>query len=107
MDFDHLQKKAYAVAFDKGWWDGDQDDAVRQHFLKIHEETVEADRCWRCGERDAVTVNGKPCGLPAELADVVMVAMNVAERMGIDLEAQILRKLKYNAGRPYRHGDAA
>ena len=104
LDFEMLQKQAYDIAFTHGWWDGTQDDAVRQHLLKLHEEAVEAHRAWRSGESAPAAGNGKPCGLPSELADVVIVAMNIAERLGIDLEAEILRKHKYNAGRPYRHG---
>lgn len=46
----------------------------------------------------------KPEGVPSELADVVIRALDAADAWGIDLEAMIAEKLEYNAQRGFRHG---
>ena len=47
----------------------------------------------------------KPEGFPSELADVVIRALDIASRWGIDLEGAIREKIAYNATRGVRHGD--
>ena len=46
----------------------------------------------------------KPEGVPSELADVVIRALDFADKYSIDLEAMIEEKLTYNQSRGYRHG---
>lgn len=46
----------------------------------------------------------KPEGVPSELADIVIRAMDIAEFYGIDLGRAILEKMEYNQARPYKHG---
>lgn len=48
--------------------------------------------------------HGKPEGIPAELADVIIRCFDMADYYGIDLEAVILEKHEFNKGRPYKHG---
>jgi NTP pyrophosphatase (non-canonical NTP hydrolase) len=49
----------------------------------------------------------KPEGVPSELADVVIRALDFAETWGIDLESIIAEKVEYNATRGHRHGGKA
>lgn len=65
-------------------------------------EAIEEVRAGRFGEWRGE--NGKPEGLPAELADVVIRCFDLAEGLGIDLAGAIERKHAYNASRPARHG---
>ena len=65
-------------------------------------EAIEAVRLGEYAER--VGEGGKPEGLPAELADVVIRCLDVAGGLGIDLAAAIERKHAHNAKRPARHG---
>lgn len=48
--------------------------------------------------------DGKPEGIPAELADVVIRCFDMADYYGIDLESAIIEKHYYNKSRPYKHG---
>jgi NTP pyrophosphatase (non-canonical NTP hydrolase) len=48
--------------------------------------------------------DGKPEGIPSELADVVIRCFDMADYYGIDLESAILEKFEFNKTRPYKHG---
>ena len=52
-------------------------------------------------------VVAKPEGVPSELADVVIRALDAAGAWGIDLETVIEEKLAYNVTRGHRHGGKA
>lgn len=49
-------------------------------------------------------VTFKPEGLRSELADIVIRAMDMADKRGWDLDGDIEEKLDYNETRGYRHG---
>jgi len=46
----------------------------------------------------------KPEGFGSELADIVIRVFDLAEDLGIDLAAEIKRKMLFNESRAYRHG---
>jgi hypothetical protein len=46
----------------------------------------------------------KPAGIPSEIADVLIRAFHFAGKHGIDLDAAVAEKMRYNATRPYKHG---
>ena len=46
----------------------------------------------------------KPEGVAIELADAVIRIADLCGHMGIDLESAIVLKMKYNEGRPFKHG---
>lgn len=46
----------------------------------------------------------KPCGIPSELADIIIRVRDLAGRENIDLERAVEEKLAYNESRPFRHG---
>lgn len=47
--------------------------------------------------------NGKPEGVPSELADAVIRCFDMADYYGIDLEKAIIEKAESNKSRPYKH----
>lgn len=51
--------------------------------------------------------DGKPEGLPSELADIAIRVFDLAGAMGIDLQGAIVEKMAFNATRPHRHGGRA
>lgn len=48
--------------------------------------------------------NGKPEGVAAELADVVIRCGDLAQGLGVDLQNAIVEKMNFNEGRPEMHG---
>lgn len=49
-------------------------------------------------------IQGKPEGIPIELADVIIRVLDFCGYAGIDIDAAISQKHEYNKNRPYRHG---
>ena len=45
--------------------------------------------------------DGKPEGIPSEIADIILICMVMADQYGIDLEAAMIEKHTYNETRPY------
>jgi NTP pyrophosphatase (non-canonical NTP hydrolase) len=109
MSIRDLQIEVQANAITKGWYDVPT--SVGEQLALLHcevsEATEEARRHETKLEYTEMVVGEtilKPCGFGIELADVVLKALEIAAREGIDLEEQIARKHAYNKTRPYRHG---
>lgn len=46
----------------------------------------------------------KPCGVPSEMADVIIRVLHFCGKHGIDVEKAVEEKMAYNDSRPYKHG---
>lgn len=100
-----LSKEVHATAKKKGWWN------TRVDFLKglmlVVTELAEAAEKFRQHwdlKKIIIGDNGKPRGVPIEMADVVIRIMDLCEGYGIPLAKAIEMKIEYNKTRPYRHG---
>ena len=63
--------------------------------------------CDRVGQPGAEGADGpcKPEGIAVELADVLLRTLDLMAALGVDVDAVVMAKHKYNLGREYRHGD--
>lgn len=99
-----LVKLAYKNAVDKGWWETER--SFGELIALIHSELSEALEDYRSGH----DVNSiwheaeKPCGIPIELADVIIRIFDLCGKYEIDLEEAIVRKMLFNSTREKRHG---
>jgi NTP pyrophosphatase (non-canonical NTP hydrolase) len=74
-------------------------------LMLVVTEAAEAMEDYRVGKMETyLDEKGKPCGFPSELADVVIRCGDMAYRYGIDLEAEVIKKMAYNATRSHMHG---
>lgn len=118
---DQIITESAACAAEKGW--DDEPRSANDDLLLIHSEVSEATeelRMYRAPDeiyyegnlgtaRDPLSADmrpgvAKPCGVPTELADVVIRCCHMAKRHGIDLVQAVNLKLAYNRTRPRRHG---
>jgi len=101
-----LRDACYQNAVDKGFHDKTREPGTA--LMLIVTELAEAmedvrddphfPNEWTCES------NGKPCGFPSELADVIIRVLDTAGEFGIDIEGAVDRKMIYNASRKYMHG---
>ena len=108
LTISRLVHTAHDAAKAKGWHDGADPDSPTQvlaWLALLHSEVSEAVEDVRRGMlAEGVREDGKPVGLPSELADVAIRLADTCGAMGIDLEGAIRRKMAFNATRSHRHG---
>ncbi len=114
-----LAKQVHENAKSKGFFDSEKN--IGEMLCLIHSEVseaLEADRKDRHTKSSIIGVNGwvsnadfKPSfernvkdTFEDELADVMIRVMDLAAFKGIDLEAHIKAKMRYNAMREHKHG---
>lgn len=92
--FDNMQSRINDLAHAKGFWDWPHSEGLWcQKLCRLHEEVSETFQTLKEGK-----LSGE------ELADVIIVAMDLAEEVGINLGEEIVKKYQKNKGRKRLHG---
>ncbi len=104
MDIKTMQKEAYRISAEHGFHDNDEKVSFGERIALIHSEASEALEEHRVGRMGDWYSGLKPEGVGAELADIIIRVGDMCETYGIDLEAKVVEKMKYNETRPYKHG---
>ena len=109
MTLEELVKISYDQAKKSGWGDP----PIVEQIALIHSEASEALEAFRNNEPISWIrplgdpKAGKPEGIASEYADILIRIGHYCGALGIDLNAEVLKKLSYNSTRPYRHGGKA
>lgn len=97
------QERVFVWAKSKGWCD--REVSIPEQIALIHSEASEALEAWRNKEPLSHTdEHGKPQGVASEYADILIRVLHYSALLGIDLEAEFVRKMAYNDTREHRHG---
>ena len=103
MRISEAQARAYETAKGKGWHDEER--SFGDIASLIHTEVSEAVEAYRSeGLEIWYRDDGKPEGVPYELADVVVRVMDWFGSQGLELEEFLQTKMRFNATRSRRHG---
>ena len=133
MNINELAKEVHENAVAHGWWE--KPPTLPEALCLIHAELSEAleeyregnpliygtcalaaedckfsgvcDRVGRPGEGEGIDGPCKPEGIAVELADVILRTLDLMAALGVDVNAVVMAKHKYNLGREYRHGGKA
>lgn len=104
-----LATLCYDIAEANGWHDTPREFGTV--LMLVVTEVAEAMEAWRNGDDDSVvskefiTDDGKPEGVPSEMADILIRVLHICAIYGIDIREAMKQKMAYNAGRSYRHGN--
>ena len=109
MQINDMVKEAYDNAVAHGWHD--QERSFGELIALCHSELSEALEDYRHGYKPTDVYytrrnyddDNKPCGIPSELADVVIRIADMCGQYGIDLDKAVTEKTAYNKTRSYRH----
>jgi len=137
LALNEMVRQAHGTAKEKGWHDPGMEKTVGDDVALMHSELSELLEDFRAGHKPdeiyyeativcketgshkKVTLKSgellgntfvgmpKPCGIPIELADVLIRAADFCGKYGIDLDTAVKLKLEYNKSRSHRHGGKA
>jgi NTP pyrophosphatase (non-canonical NTP hydrolase) len=101
-----LIEEIYKTACDKGWYE-DKRVSFGDTITNIHGEVSEVweeFRNHRAMNEVYLDEKGKPCGIPTEMADIIIRVFSACQYYGIDIEEAIKTKMEFNKTREWKHG---
>lgn len=117
LALNHIRDEALRIAVEHGFTDA----SIGEDIALMHSELSEALEDHRRGRKpdemyyEVKTPHGigiapdpesggKPCGIPSELADVMIRIFHFCGKHKIDIGKAVVEKMAYNSTRPFKHG---
>ena len=107
--FKNLQHRAWQIAENHGFHSVDRNfgDCCTLIQTEVSEAFEDFRDQGKVDSKSFIERDGKPVGVPSELADIVIRCMDIAQEYEIDLEHEVIQKMEYNESRPFKHGGKA
>ena len=104
MNINEFSKKVHQNAVEHGWWD--EAKSFGEIIALCHSELSEALEEYRNGKNinEIYYKEGKPEGIPVELADCIIRILDFCAKENIDIEKVLETKHEFNKTRLYKHG---
>lgn len=89
---------------EKGWTFEYED--IPEKLILIVSEIAEAMEDYRRNNMEEIeSDDGKPEGFGIELADAIIRILHLCGHLNIPIDELLVRKMRYNCTRPFRHGN--
>ena len=92
-DIKYLTRLCHRVAREKGFWDDERN--IGEMLMLIVTELSEAMESYRKSDKE---------NFNEEIADTLIRLFDLSGGLDIDIEKEIMKKMRKNKKRPYKHG---
>ena len=107
MKLNKLAEEIFKNAVKKGFWSKKiSTKVIPEKLALVHSEISEVLEEYRNGHSptEIYIKEGKPEGIPIEIADAVIRLLDICAAYDINIENAIKIKMDFNKRRPYKHG---
>ena len=101
--FNRIADKIHETSCGQGFWQDGDSRNIGEVLAELHSEISEALECLRDGNPPDKNVTSMSGG-EVQLADVLILLMDIARGYGFNIAEAALAKMKFNEGRAYLHG---
>ena len=103
LALNRLSDAIYEDAVKHGLWQDENDEWPSVCASLIENETDELYEAARDWEDVGVDLSEPDATFVEELADVIIMSLSVAGKLGIDIDAAVREKMEFNKTRPWKH----
>ena len=110
MNLNNLRDEIYEDAVAHGLWEDYDEHFKMREALSTFGVDINDLRRRDCGYRvrdesfELIEASNDAEAFSEELADVIIMSLSVAGKLGIDIDAAVRRKMEINKGRAWKHG---